>query len=32
MQALKHIIFDLDNTLWDFSGNSKRILAEILKI
>ena len=31
MQQLKHIIFDLDNTLWDFSGNSKRILAEIFE-
>ena len=31
MQKLKHIIFDLDNTLWDFSGNSKRILAEIFE-
>lgn len=29
MQQLKHILFDLDNTLWDFSGNSKRILAQI---
>lgn len=27
--ALKHIIFDLDNTLWDFSGNSKKILKNI---
>ncbi|MBC8172608.1 MAG: HAD hydrolase-like protein, partial [Chitinophagales bacterium] len=25
----KHIFFDLDNTLWDFSGNSRRILAEM---
>lgn len=32
MSTLKHIIFDLDNTLWDFSGNSKRILAEIYDI
>ena len=31
MAGLKHIIFDLDNTLWDFSGNSKRILAEIFE-
>ncbi len=31
MNELKHIIFDLDNTLWDFSGNSKRILAEIFE-
>ncbi|MBK8345741.1 MAG: hypothetical protein IPL12_22160 [Bacteroidetes bacterium] len=29
MAGLKHIIFDLDNTLWDFSGNSKRILGNI---
>jgi putative hydrolase of the HAD superfamily len=28
---LKHIIFDLDNTLWDFSGNSKKILGEIFE-
>jgi putative hydrolase of the HAD superfamily len=26
---IKHVLFDLDNTLWDFSGNSKKILAEI---
>lgn len=26
---IKHIIFDLDNTLWDFSGNSKKILKNI---
>lgn len=26
---IRHILFDLDNTLWDFSGNSKRILAQI---
>jgi len=29
MQAISHIIFDLDNTLWDFSGNSKKILQQI---
>ncbi len=29
MEDVQHVIFDLDNTLWDFSGNSKRILAEI---
>lgn len=29
MNEIEHIIFDLDNTLWDFTGNSKRILAEI---
>ena len=29
MAGLQHVIFDLDNTLWDFSGNSKRILKEI---
>lgn len=29
MQDIKHIIFDLDNTLWDFSGNSKKILNVI---
>ncbi|HMU70059.1 MAG TPA: YjjG family noncanonical pyrimidine nucleotidase [Chitinophagales bacterium] len=29
MQNIHHILFDLDNTLWDFSGNSKRILAQI---
>ncbi len=28
-KELQHILFDLDNTLWDFSGNSKRILKEI---
>ncbi len=27
--SIKHVLFDLDNTLWDFSGNSKRILAHI---
>lgn len=32
MQDIKHIIFDLDNTLWDFSGNSKRILADIFEL
>lgn len=26
---IQHVLFDLDNTLWDFSGNSKRILAHI---
>ncbi|MBC8048188.1 MAG: noncanonical pyrimidine nucleotidase, YjjG family [Fimbriimonadaceae bacterium] len=26
---IKHIFFDLDNTLWDFSGNSKRIVYEM---
>lgn len=26
---LQHILFDLDNTLWDFSGNSRRILEKI---
>lgn len=29
--SIHHILFDLDNTLWDFSGNSKRILAEIYR-
>ena len=29
MNNIQHVIFDLDNTLWDFNGNSKRILAEI---
>lgn len=29
MEHIKHILFDLDNTLWDFSGNSKRILEQI---
>ena len=29
MKNIQHVIFDLDNTLWDFTGNSKRILAEI---
>lgn len=28
-QGIKHIIFDLDNTLWDFSANSKKILKNI---
>ncbi|MEZ5012673.1 MAG: YjjG family noncanonical pyrimidine nucleotidase [Chitinophagales bacterium] len=26
---IQHILFDLDNTLWDFAGNSERILKEI---
>jgi putative hydrolase of the HAD superfamily len=26
---IRHIFLDLDNTIWDFSGNSRRILQEI---
>lgn len=26
---ISHIFFDLDNTLWNFSGNSKRIVQEM---
>lgn len=29
LQDIQHVFFDLDNTLWDFSGNSKRILRDI---
>lgn len=29
MNQIKHIYFDLDNTLWDFSGNSAKILKKM---
>ena len=29
MNGISHIFFDLDNTLWDFSRNSKKILYRI---
>ena len=25
----KHLFFDLDRTLWDFDGNSKRALTQL---
>lgn len=28
-EHIQHVLFDLDNTLWDFSGNSRRILEKI---
>lgn len=29
LKHIEHIFFDLDNTLWDFSANSRRILYEM---
>ncbi|MFN0274539.1 MAG: YjjG family noncanonical pyrimidine nucleotidase [Chitinophagales bacterium] len=29
---IQHIFFDLDNTLWDFSKNSKRIISEMYEL
>ena len=29
MKSYKHILFDLDGTLWDFEGNSKEAFADI---
>ena len=31
MDTIKHIFFDLDNTLWDFRGNAKLAIAELYK-
>jgi len=31
LENIEHIVFDLDNTLWDFSGNSKRILQTMFE-
>ena len=31
-KSVKHIFFDLDNTLWDFNGNSKKAFDKILKL
>lgn len=31
MKKYKHILFDLDNTLWDFDKNSKESLSEVFK-
>ncbi len=30
-QYLKHIFFDLDDTIWDFEKNSERILSELFE-
>ncbi|HMC97639.1 MAG TPA: hypothetical protein VKG92_08305, partial [Flavobacteriales bacterium] len=29
MRRYKHIFFDLDHTLWDFTGNSRATLREL---
>ena len=29
MSKYQHIFFDLDHTLWDFKGNSRRTLSEL---
>ena len=31
-KSIKHIFFDLDNTLWDFNTNSKKTFVKILKL
>jgi len=31
MKKYRHILFDLDGTLWDFEGNSKEAFADIFK-
>ena len=31
MKAIKHIFFDLDNTIWDFDKNSREALLELFK-
>ena len=31
MKEIKHIFFDLDNTIWDFDKNSREALSELFK-
>jgi putative hydrolase of the HAD superfamily len=31
LKTYKHIFFDLDNTLWDYDGNSAEVISDLLK-